>query len=272
LLEDDLMRLVLGGAAASAVVNNSIDLEFIREKIMRLSDVTPEFAWEKLKELGARLKMEDFASSCVGDIVVVKLSDRLLYGRVTRRNECFLVVNVGRGQCVKASHAQVRSVPSEARKLIERGQVSQVVVDHFVRLQESLAGCARMHVLESLKTVFSYPDEWARGSVLLSSLSSASIVDLDLLKKLEADAVHLMGSSLLSDSVIVGKLSDIFATYLENLTAWHFSGKSRETTIARVLGLGQTLHLMVNTELSILTEGLTNKIKLLQQECEDILR
>jgi hypothetical protein len=107
---------------------------------------------------------------------------------------------------------------------------------------------------------------------LINALPAAgNVADLDLLRKLETDASLLVGNPLLADATVLSRLGEMFAARLETLTVDHFSGKGRDAAVGRVVGLGLTVHQMVNVELGLLTEALVARVKTLEKECEDVL-
>lgn len=107
---------------------------------------------------------------------------------------------------------------------------------------------------------------------LIDALPAAgNVADLDLLRKLETDASLLVGNPLLADASVLAKLGEMFASHLEKLSVDQFSGKGRDASIGRVVGLGLQVHQIVNMELGLLTEALVARVRFLEKECEDVL-
>ncbi len=266
-----------GNNNISSSNHTRLDFVVLREKVLSLAELqSPEVVMAQIAELASRLKLDDFRAFRVGDIGVVKMNGRLVYGRVIRRDEVTGALQLSVGlfgpRLTVRSEAQIRPLTSEIHKLIERGQIGQVVVDVYERVHRKLAQFARSHVVDSLGVVFSYPEEWECAKGLICSLPAAgNISNLALLRKLEADALMLVGNPLLSDTAVLGKMGEIFGSYLESLSSLQFSGKGRDLAVGRVVGLGVTLHQVISSELTALVEALQSRIRVLENECEDLL-
>ncbi len=276
-------------AAITSVLSGqkNLDLFQLREKIVQISESpSVEVAFAQIKELARRFRSEDMGALRKGDLVVALVPAEAgggsapIYCRFIRHEDDrqMVVLSMGSGSGTTTIRAtQCRPLGERSRKLIERGQIGEVVVDHFSTLQERLAAYARQHAL-SLVIAELESDPTLRGSSVsararraLESGHGLTVFDLALLKRLDVALLGTCVSPRTTDSSVAGKLADIFASYTENLTARQFSGKDRDRNIGRLLGLGQTLPRLVEEELNALRERGKASLRLVEEQCEAVL-
>jgi hypothetical protein len=175
-VDEDVAVVNLGNSGGSISLSSGspahvpLDAEILREKVLLMAEMqSPELVMSLLAELALRLKQDNFRTFRVGDIGVVKLHGKFVYVRVIRKDKQSGALLVSAGLAFPKfsvrREMQIRPLSSEMRKLIERGQIGQVVVDWHARIKKSLSKLARSHVVDSLGIVFSYPEEWERGKV-----------------------------------------------------------------------------------------------------------
>jgi hypothetical protein len=303
----DGAALVTGGAAGAAALSaglslsntassasqsgpgKTLDLMQLRERIVQISESgSADAAFAQIKELALRFRAEDMGALRRGDLVVALLESSTgdsrvpVYCRVVRRDDDSqnLVVSAASGGTtltVRATHCH--RLTERSRKLIERGQISEVVIDHYATLRARLAACAREHVQQAVLDEFE-KDATSRDSalhrralrLLEASPHALRLLDAALLERLERAATKsVLSPRIVADPVVTTKLADMFASYTERLTAHSFSGKDRDKNILRVLLLGQALPRMVAEELAALRERLRTATREVNEQYEAVL-